>query len=102
MLTIKLYGIDKSAEKRGKVRMPEAFLHLSELLGGWPILFISQQLFRRNNRHEKYQFVFNTILIFHVSLMINIFLFHGLFWWVNSTILFLVFCATLIDLVQAK
>jgi uncharacterized membrane protein YsdA (DUF1294 family) len=102
ILTVKLYGIDKSAEKRGKIRMPEAFLHLSELLGGWPVLLISQQVFRRKNVQVKYQFVFNTILIFHASLIINIFLFHGLLWWVNLPILFLVFCAMLIDLGQSK
>jgi uncharacterized membrane protein YsdA (DUF1294 family) len=102
MLTVKLYGIDRSAQKRGKIRMPESFLHLAELLGGWPILFISQQVFGQNKSHTKYQFVFNTILIFHVSLIINIFLFHGLLWWVNLPILFLVFIATLVDLVQAK
>jgi uncharacterized membrane protein YsdA (DUF1294 family) len=100
--TAKLYGIDRSAQNRGKMRMPESFLHFAEILGGWPVLFISQQAFRKSDSNEKYQFVFNTILIFHTSLIINIFLFHGLLWWINLPILFLVFVATLIDLVRSS
>jgi uncharacterized membrane protein YsdA (DUF1294 family) len=101
LLTLKLYGIDRAAAQRDKMRMPEAILHSAELLGGWPILFISQKLFGHKTNKANYQFVFNVITIFHAAFIINIFVFHGWLWWVILPILFLTCVAILADMAKS-
>jgi uncharacterized membrane protein YsdA (DUF1294 family) len=102
LLTMKLYGIDRSAAQREKLRMPEIVLHCAELLGGWPLLFIAQKGLGHKVNKGNYQFVFNVILIFHASFIINIFVFRGLLWWVCLPILFLTWVAIFADMVKQK
>ena len=41
-----LYGIDKSAAQRGRMRIPEATLHTLAVLGGWPGALLGQRVMR--------------------------------------------------------
>jgi uncharacterized membrane protein YsdA (DUF1294 family) len=53
-----LYGLDKLAAKRGWQRVPEARLHLLEVLGGWPGALLAQQLFRHKSSKPAFQKTF--------------------------------------------
>ncbi|AFT96972.1 hypothetical protein AMBAS45_17575 [Alteromonas macleodii str. 'Balearic Sea AD45'] len=48
LLTMLLYGIDKSAAKKEKRRISEAKLHILSLLGGWPGALLAQQMLNTN------------------------------------------------------
>ena len=49
---------DKRRAEQERWRMPENFLHLLELLGGWPGAFVAQRLFRHKTSKFSYQLVF--------------------------------------------
>ena len=53
-----LYAVDKSAAKRGALRISETTLHLSELFGGWPGALIAQRVFRHKTRKQPFQLIF--------------------------------------------
>lgn len=54
-----LYAIDKRrAQAKGAERLPEAGLHMLELLGGWPGAFAAQRLLRHKNAKLGYQLKF--------------------------------------------
>ena len=61
------YGHDKRRARRGGRRVPEATLHTTELLGGWPGAFAAQRLFRHKTRKRPFQFVFWTIVALHAA-----------------------------------
>lgn len=61
------YAVDKSRAGIGKRRIPEATLHLLELLFGWPGALAGQQLLRHKTRKLSYQVVFWLIVILHVG-----------------------------------
>ena len=44
--TIALYGYDKRAAVKNRLRVPEKVLHGLAILGGSPAAFLSQQMFR--------------------------------------------------------
>ena len=67
LVTFIAYGLDKRAAKRGRSRIPEAWLHGLELLGGWPGAFVGQRLFRHKTRKTSYQIVFWLIGALHVA-----------------------------------
>jgi uncharacterized membrane protein YsdA (DUF1294 family) len=52
------YGIDKAAAIGGAWRIPEAFLHLLGLVGGWPGALIAQRIFRHKSRKASFQLTF--------------------------------------------
>ncbi|GAA4863066.1 cold shock and DUF1294 domain-containing protein [Luteimonas vadosa] len=53
------YGLDKAAAgRRGVSRIPEATLHLMDLLGGWPGALVAQQLARHKTVKASFQAVF--------------------------------------------
>jgi uncharacterized membrane protein YsdA (DUF1294 family) len=60
------YRIDKSRAVRGDRRIPEATLHVIELLGGWPGAWIAQRVFRHKWRKTRYLLVFWGIAAIHV------------------------------------
>ena len=59
------YAVDKRRAEEGSWRVPEAQLHLLELLGGWPGAFLSQRRLRHKCSKGSYQFVFWFIVIIH-------------------------------------
>lgn len=64
LLTFIVYGIDKSAARKGAWRTPEAQLHLLALAGGWPGAFIAQRVFHHKTRKQPFQTIFRgTVLI---------------------------------------
>lgn len=54
---------DKRRAEQSRWRVPENFLHLLELLGGWPGAFVAQRLFRHKTAKFSYQFVFWLIVV---------------------------------------
>jgi uncharacterized membrane protein YsdA (DUF1294 family) len=87
LVTIYYYRRDKQAAIDGTWRTPEKRLHQLELLGGWIGAFIAQQIFRHKTTKPSFQLTFNLIVIFHLAMLGNLFLFQGKFWWVSLVIL---------------
>ena len=67
VITFLVYAWDKRSAVKGKWRVPEAKLHLLELLGGWPGGFLAQRFIRHKNRKLSFQIVFWFILIIHLA-----------------------------------
>lgn len=44
------YGIDKKAAANKAWRVSENTLHLMELVGGWPGVYLAQRVFRHKTR----------------------------------------------------
>ncbi|MES2476336.1 MAG: DUF1294 domain-containing protein [Verrucomicrobiota bacterium] len=59
------YRSDKRRAQAGEWRIPEANLHLLELLGGWPGAFLAQRKFRHKTRKLSFQVVFVGIVLVH-------------------------------------
>ncbi|WP_157476988.1 DUF1294 domain-containing protein [Lysobacter sp. Root690] len=57
-LSYLMYRSDKIAAQSEASRTPEASLHLSDLLGGWPGALIAQQQFRHKTAKRSFQMVF--------------------------------------------
>lgn len=68
LLTILLYGIDKSAAKKDKWRISEAKLHLLSLLGGWPGALLAQQMFKHKRSKSSF------MRVYWVTVMVNLIL----------------------------
>jgi uncharacterized membrane protein YsdA (DUF1294 family) len=58
MLAYVLYAVDKSAARRGKRRIPEATLHVVDVLGGWPGALIARHALRHKTRKQPFRSVF--------------------------------------------
>lgn len=56
--TFLAYGIDKSAAKRWRRRIPENVLHALALAGGWPGALLGQTVFRHKTVKRSFQAVF--------------------------------------------
>ncbi len=56
--TFAIYGLDKSAARRGAWRTAEARLHFAEILGGWPGALVAQRVFRHKTNKKPFQVVF--------------------------------------------
>ncbi len=81
--TFLAYRTDKMRAQAGEWRIPEATLHFSELLGGWPGGFLAQRKYRHKTAKGSYQFVFWAIVLLHEYLA-----FDSLFHWKYTTLLF--------------
>lgn len=64
-LTILFYGADKKRALRNRWRIPEVYLHILELLGGWPGALLAQADFRHKLTKSSYQKVFWAIVGLH-------------------------------------
>jgi uncharacterized membrane protein YsdA (DUF1294 family) len=62
-LTYWIYAVDKRRAENGEWRVPEARLHLLDLLGGWPGGFLAQRRLRHKCSKGSYQFVFWLIVL---------------------------------------
>lgn len=60
LATLAAYWRDKVAARQGDRRIPERFLHLLSLLGGWPGARIGQQLFRHKRQKTAFMWVYWT------------------------------------------
>lgn len=63
LLAFAVYAFDKRRAVKAAERTPESFLHLLELLGGWPGAFLAQRLLRHKSAKISYQFVFWLIVL---------------------------------------
>ena len=57
-ITYLAYGWDKQQAREKQWRMPEAKLHIMELIGGWPGAFLAQRRLRHKCSKVSYQVVF--------------------------------------------
>ena len=73
--TFILYGVDKSAARAGRRRIPENTLHLLALLGGWPGALIAMPIFRHKRRKGSFVMVVWLIAMAHVV---------GWMWWIGA------------------
>ena len=62
-LTYWVYAVDKRRAEERLWRVPEARLHLLELLGGWPGAFLAQRRLRHKCSKGSYQVVFWLIVL---------------------------------------
>lgn len=65
LLAFLLYRHDKHRAGNGGWRIPEKWLHGTELLGGWPGALLAQQLYRHKTSKRSYQWVFWLIVLVH-------------------------------------
>lgn len=61
------HALDKRAARHGRRRIPEARLHLLELIGGWPGALLAQRMLRHKNRKPRYQAVFWSLVALHTG-----------------------------------
>lgn len=64
-----LYGLDKSAARRGARRTPENTLHLWSLLGGWPGAVAGQRAFRHKSSKAAFLRIFRLTAAIHCALV---------------------------------
>jgi uncharacterized membrane protein YsdA (DUF1294 family) len=64
-VTFGLYAWDKRRAVNDQWRIPEAQLHLLELLGGWPGAWLAQRWLRHKCSKASYQIVFWLIVLGH-------------------------------------
>jgi len=81
LLTFLAYAFDKKKAIEGVWRIPEANLHLLELLGGWPGGLIAQYRIRHKGSKGSYQAVFWLIVVMHAVLWADYLLFGGRYIW---------------------
>lgn len=69
LMTFVMYAVDKGAAGSGNRRVPEARLHLFELLCGWPGALVAQQVFRHKTRKTSFQVSFWFHVILNVAVL---------------------------------
>lgn len=67
VITLAAFAWDKAAAARGGGRIPEAGLHLLELLGGWPGAILGALLFRHKTRKASYLAVTGAVVLLHLA-----------------------------------
>jgi uncharacterized membrane protein YsdA (DUF1294 family)/cold shock CspA family protein len=65
VLTLMIYGADKKHALLNRWRVPESYMHLLELLGGWPGALLAQTSYRHKVKKPAYQRIFWGIVILH-------------------------------------
>ena len=69
IVTIVIYAMDKHKAANGKWRIPEATLHLLELLCGWPGAMLAQVIIRHKNAKVPFQLVFWAMLVINTAVL---------------------------------
>ena len=72
VLVFLAYRGDQRAARLKLQRTPEKWLHIFELLGGWPAAFVAQRWLRHKCSKTGYQFVFWMIVLLHQATAIEI------------------------------
>lgn len=67
--TLILYGWDKWAAIKNRLRVPELLLHLMSILGGTPAAFAAQSAFRHKTVKRSFQVAFWVIAIAQIVLI---------------------------------
>jgi uncharacterized membrane protein YsdA (DUF1294 family)/cold shock CspA family protein len=66
ILMLFIYGADKAHAAIRSWRIPEVYLHVLELMGGWPGALMAQNEFRHKTRKSLYQVIFRGIIALHL------------------------------------
>lgn len=66
ILTFMAYAADKHFAQNNRWRIPEANLHLLELMGGWPGALFAQRMLRHKTRKASYRIVFWMMVVLNV------------------------------------
>lgn len=62
------FFIDKRLAENGARRIPEKWLHMCELVGGWPGALIGSEIFRHKRQKNTYMYPLYGISLLHVLL----------------------------------
>lgn len=60
-----VYGFDKRQARHGGRRIPEKWLHVLALVGGWAGALVGQQVFRHKTQKLRFRLVFWVIVLIH-------------------------------------
>lgn len=71
LLTYFTYASDKRRARTNAWRIPEAHLHILELLGGWPGAWLAQKYLRHKSSKTSYRIVFWLIIALHQFLALD-------------------------------
>lgn len=66
-VTFAVYARDKSLARSGGWRIPEKFLHLLELLGGWPGGIAARRVLRHKTQKLAFKVVSWVIVMLHLA-----------------------------------
>lgn len=67
MLTIAIYGVDKTAALKGMRRVPEITLLVFGTVGGWPGAILGQQIFRHKTQKQPFKTWFLLSIVVSIS-----------------------------------
>ena len=69
IFTFLAYGRDKHLTKKGEWRIPEAHLHILELLGGTIGAFAGQKIFHHKNKKKSYMATFFATVVIQLGIV---------------------------------
>ena len=71
LLSVIVYGWDKWVAQRGARRVPEKYLHLLALLGGWPGAWLAQRCFRHKTVKPAFRRIFWLTVVGNLGLILG-------------------------------
>ena len=72
-----VYGLDKSAARRGASRTPEWVLHVMALLGGWPGALVAQRVFRHKTVKQPFRTIFWATVVANCGMLVMVLVLYG-------------------------
>ena len=78
VLALVTHGVDKSAARHGRRRIPERTLYLIALLGGFPGTLLATAVFRHKSRKTSFTLLVSLIALVHAA---------GWAWWARARLL---------------
>lgn len=75
LLTLVIYGVDKTAARKAWRRVPETTLLVFGVVGGWPGAIAGQQLFRHKTQKQPFKTYFIISVIVNISVIIALYLY---------------------------
>lgn len=67
MLTIAIYGVDKTAARKAMRRIPEVTLLTFGAVGGWPGAILGQRFFRHKTQKQPFKTWFLLSIVVNIS-----------------------------------